>query len=390
MNRGSVSVEIFDTTLRDGAQALPASNQFPDGSKVEIADQIAALGVNVIEAGFPRTKGDAEEVAEVAKDVGNSLYVVRSWTSGNEAEERQLFTPVIAGLSRTTPEDIDASWGAVQYARRARIHTFVSTDPEHMAKKFPGKTPEQVMEMGRKAVRYARNLTDSHPDATTEFSLEAASTTELVYAERVVKSAIDEGADIINMPDTVGERTPFWMRKFYGRVLGWVMETNPDVVVSAHPHNDLGNAVANTWALVDAAAEAALEYDRHIKVQLETTFCGVGERAGNADVFPVLAHLFKFSPELNVDVLWQSNPELSVAVANNVMAFAGLEVDRQNPIVGSDINAHRSGIHSDGVIKGGYKIYTPFDPQFWGHAESARHEDGKYQGRRGREASGAA
>lgn len=384
MYRGEVAVEIFDTTLRDGAQSLPAANQFPDGSKVDIANTIAGFGVGVIEAGFPRTPGDAEEVAEVAKTVGQSTYQVQAWRSGTEVGIVPV-TPVIAGLSRTTAEDIDATWGAVSGAIRPRIHTFVSTDPEHMAKKFPGKSPEQVLEMARQAVRYARELTNSRPDASIEFSAEAATTTDMDYLERVVKSTIEEGADVINVPDTVGQRNPFWMRGFYERVIGWTVDTNPDVVVSAHNHNDLDAAAANTWALVDAAAEVAAQRSTQVGVQLETTVCGLGERAGNTDVFPTIAQLFKFAAEQPADVVWTNNPGQAVSVASEVMGHADLAVDRQSPIVGSDVNVHRSGIHSNAVIKGGHGLYTPYNPQFWGHTESARHEDGKYQGRRGRE-----
>lgn len=387
MSKEQVSVEFFDTTLRDGAQALPAENQFPESTKSEIADYIALLGVTTIEAGFPRTPGDGVEVRAVAEDVGQRTYPVRNWHSGVESSVSE-FTPVIAGLSRTTPEDIDATWEAVSPAHRPRIHTFVSTDPEHMASKFPGKTPDDVLEMGRKAVRYARNVTSDRPEATVEFSAEAATTTDMNYLERVVKTAIEEGADVINLPDTVGQRNPFWMRNFYEKAIGWVVDTNPDTVISAHNHNDLGNAVSNSWSLIDAAAAVSVRRNVNVRTQLEGTICGLGERAGNADIFPTAAHLHKFGNDLPAEVTWQFNPEHSVGVAADVLAFAGIEVGRQNPIVGSDTNVHRSGIHSDGVIKGGHRIYTPYDPVFWGHSERARHEDGRYQGKHGKSAAG--
>lgn len=387
MSEAIVRVEIFDTTLRDGAQALPDANQFPEGSKPEIAELIASLGVNVIEAGFPRTKGDDVEVRNVAKTVGNTRPNVSVWSNGEEAGLSAFRPPVITGLSRTTNEDIEATWDAVQYAARPRIHTFISTDPEHMRAKFVGKTAEQVLGMGQHAVRYAKEISSEHPNASVEFSAEAASTTEWTFLERVVKTAADEGADVINVPDTVGQRTPFWMANFYGNVIDWAHSINPDIVISAHNHNDLDMATANSLSLVEIAARVALQQQREIKVQIETALCGLGERAGNADVFPVVANLFKNAKDMDSMIRWEFNPGMSKSVAQRVMSFAGLEVHRQSPVVGEDTNVHRSGIHSDGVIKGGFTIYSPIDLSFWGHEKSARHEDGKYQGKNGRSAA---
>lgn len=384
----SVEVTIFDTTLRDGAQSLPKEHQFLDGAKPVIADGIASFGAGVIEAGFPATPFDAEEVANVANTVGQTEYTVDVWRNGERAGQASR-SPVIAGLSRVAFSDIEATWGSVQNAKRARIHTFVSTDPEHMAKKFPGKSPEQVLAMGQEAVRFAKSLIAAHADASVEFSAEAASTTNMAYLERVVKAALEEGADVINVPDTVGQRDPLWMKNFYSTVIDWVMRTNPDATISAHNHNDLGLAVANTGMLAHAAAEYAKAHDQTVRIQYETTVGGLGERAGNADVFPTVAGLFKFTPDMTVPVDWQINPSKAVGVANGVMACAVLDVDRQSPVVGHDINHHRSGIHSDGIIKGGHRLYTPLDPTFWGHKSNAVHEDGKYQGRHGREAAQA-
>lgn len=386
----AASVEImgFDTTLRDGAQSLPNEHQFKDGTKPAIAHSIAQLGAGVIEAGFPATPHDADEVAMVAKTVGQTEYTVDVWRSGELVGQTRR-SPVIAGLSRVAFSDIEATWGAISDAQCARIHTFVSTDPEHMAKKFPDKSPEQVLVMGRDAVRFARGLAAWHPDATVEFSAEAASTTNMAYLERVVREALAQGADIINVPDTVGQRDPLWMKNFYSTVIGWVMRENPSATVSAHNHNDLGMAVANTTMLAYAAAEYAHAHDQTVRVQYETTIGGLGERAGNADVFPAVAGLFKFTPDMAVPVTWEFNRGESVQTANEVMAHAGLVIGRQSPVVGQDINRHRSGIHSDGIVKGGHALYTPLDPTAWGHESDAVHEEGKYQGRRGREAARA-
>ena len=380
-----VYVEIFDTTLRDGAQSLPQNNQFPTGSKPEIANMIAELGVGVIEAGFPATPGDQEEVREVAKNIGNNLYEVQSWTnSEHDSRTTRYKHPVIAGLSRTKAEDIEAAWSAVHVAQRPRIHTFISTDPEHMSAKFPDQSPEQVLRLGERSVKFAKSISSEHKDATVEFSAEAATTTDIDYLERVVKSAIDAGADIINLPDTVGQRNPVWMMTFYRRAIRWARETNPNIIVSAHNHNDLGAAVVNSYALIQAASIEADHSEHDVKVQVESTICGLGERAGNADVFSVVAQLFKFGDEEQSRISWEFNPARSVEIARTVMAFAGWDVPRQCPIVGKDTNVHRSGIHSDGVIKGGYQIYTPHNPTFWGHPTEARHEEGRYQGTNGR------
>jgi len=386
MDNRSVEVTIFDTTERDGAQSLPGNHQFPDGKKAEIAQHMARLGIGVIEAGFPATLGDKEEVTNVARTVGNTDYSVDVWENG-ELKSQINRSPIIAGLSRVALSDIEATWDAVHIAKRARIHTFVSTDPEHMEKKFPDKKPEDVLNMASKAVKFARELISEHPDATIEFSAEAASTTDANYLERVIKEVLAQGADIINVPDTVGQRDPIWMFQFYSKVIDWVIRTNPNAIISAHNHNDLGQAVANTNMLVRAAAEYAYAYNKKVRIQLETTIGGLGERAGNADVFPVVAGLFKFSPDMAIPVQWEFNPEKSVEAANTIMGYANLAVHRQSPIVGSDINKHRSGIHSDGVIKGGHRLYTPLDPTFWGHKDNAVHEEGKYQGKRGREAA---
>jgi len=381
----SVHVEIFDTTMRDGAQALPEGNQFSEGSKVVIAEHIARLGVGVIEAGFPATPSDGEEVAAVAESVGRQAYDVAHWRDGRAEAVRQV--PVIAGLSRTTEGDIEATWKSIHSAIRPRIHTFVSTDDEHMRAKFPGKTPDEVRDMGIRAVSFARAMTEEHDGASVEFSAEAASTTNRDYLERIIKDAVGAGADVINVPDTVGQRDPFFMYQFYRNVIRWVTESNPDVAISAHNHNDLDNAAANSLALVRAAADHATVTQNSVKVQIETAICGLGERAGNADVFPVVAGLFKFAPDYVVPTNWHFNPRLAVATARAVMGQAGLPVDRQSPIVGEDTNVHRSGIHSDGVIKGGHRIYTPHDPTFWGHSKNAVHEEGKYQGKAGRAAA---
>lgn len=388
MSNPEVHVSIFDTTLRDGAQSLPYQNQFPPNSKVEIASQIGGLGVDVIEAGFPITPDDGQEVAAVASKIGNTLYDVQEWRDDQPTEVVSNY-PVIAGLSRTTDRDIDVTWESVEPAQRPRIHTFVSTSDYHRESKFPGVSQEGLVVMLERAVRRAREVSANHSGASVEFSAEAASTTDMDYLERVISASVASGADVINVPDTVGERSSRWMYEFYSQVIAWVMRENPESTISAHNHNDLGNAVANSFALVEAAAEYASRNSKPVNVQLETTVAGLGERAGNADVFSVAGNIMKFASELPVPIVWRFNRENSVDVAQAVLNFAGLEVDRQTPIVGSDIFRHRSGIHSDGVIKGGHRMYTPINPRNWGHSADAIHEDGRYQGKAGRAAANA-
>ena len=381
-----VTITIFDTTLRDGAQSLPMVNQFKPNSKPRIADMIASLGVGVIEAGFPATPTDSAEVAQVAKTVGNKAYHADQW-SPQGMESSSEFTPVIAGLARAKTSDIDATWEAIKQARYPRIHTFVSTSDYHRTNKFPGVSRDELVQIAQEAVTHARQLADTKPGASVEFSAEAASTTDMAYLHQVIRVAIAAGADVINVPDTVGERDPIWMLDFYRSVIEWVVAQNPNVVISAHNHNDLGNAAANSFMLVRAASELAAKTKQDVAVQIEATIGGLGERAGNADVFTVMGNIQKFASDLPCSISWQFNPGKSVEVAQSIMAEANLVVDRQAPIVGKDTNVHRSGIHSDGVIKGGHSMYTPFDPTFWGHQHQAIHEDGKYEGKAGRRAA---
>jgi 2-isopropylmalate synthase len=276
MNIPSVEVQYFDTTLRDGAQSLPKENQFKTGDKPEIAHHIASLGASVIEAGFPATPGDQKEVEQVAKTVGRQKFIVDEWQDGARIGQSYQ-EPIIAGLARAVPGDLEATWAAVHKAASPRIHTFISTDNEHMQAKFPGKSPKEVRRIGVAAVKTARELMADTPNGTVEFSAEAASTTNQKYLETIVKSTIEAGADVFNAPDTVGQCNPKQMRRLYKQVLTWAIATNPDVIVSAHTHNDLGMATANSLALVEAAAWVARKYDQKVRVQIEATIAGLGE-----------------------------------------------------------------------------------------------------------------
>ncbi len=399
-----VNIAYFDTTLRDGAQSLPQHRQFRPGTKPIIAGAIAEVGIDVIEAGFPSTPKDFDPVMAVARTVGNNSYTVGKWRNGKPVGESTQ-TPRIAGLSPSTRDAIAKTYTAVSPAQRARLHVFIPTDAEHMKAKFKDKEPEDIFAMGRQAVAFATELAATHPDMDVEYSLEAWSTTETEVAERVIKDGLNSGATIINLPDTVGQVDPWSIRDMYKQAIGWVMQTNPYATISAHPHNDLGLAVANSQALVFAAADYSAESGKPVNIQLETTFCGVGERAGNADLFPIVAGIFKFSQQRKfpVPLEWQFNPNNAVSRAQTVLNetesrmeriarlatmgiidFRPLLINRQSPIVGRDTNVHRSGIHSDGILKGGYRIYTSWHPTFWGHKNNAEHEDGDFQGTNGR------
>lgn len=376
----TVTIETLDTTLRDGAQSLPEKHQFPDGSKNNIARSIAMLGLSSIEAGFAATPSDAEEIAEVAKTVGNTYFQIDTWTSGVQQPTTVSKIPRIAGLSRAVISDIDAAWESVRHATLPTIHTFISTDQAHMQAKFPGKPPNEVLDMGTSAIRHAVDVSEGN--ARIEFSAEAATTTDLEFLEKAVKEAVQAGADVINVPDTVGRKDPFFMFSLYRQVLDWCQSENANVIVSAHNHNDMGMATSNTLALVCAAMQLSAETNLDITIQTETTICGLGERAGNADYFPTMLAICE-TKKGNVEVKYSINKKVSIATAQYVMRLTGLVVNRQNPVVGSDVNTHRSGIHSNGIIKGGHEIYTPFNPSDWGHQSDAVHEKGKYQGKTG-------
>src|SRR5436190_8818078 len=237
-------VRIFDTTLRDGEQSPGISLNVYE--KVEIANQLARLGVDIIEAGFPITSpGDFEAVQAIAREVDG---------------------PVICGLARTSKQDIDAAWNAVKDADRPRIHAFIATSDIHIERKLQ-TTREDVKGQARAAVAHAREFTDD-----VEFSPEDGSRSDVEFMAEVIQVAIDEGATTINVPDTVGYTMPHEYAEMFTRLYELVPELR-DVVVSVHCHNDLGLAVANSLAGITAGAR-----------QVECAVNGIGERAGNASL----------------------------------------------------------------------------------------------------------
>lgn len=311
---------IFDTTLRDGEQAPGFSMNVEE--KVKMALQLERLGVDVIEAGFPiSSPGDFEAVRKVAEAVIN---------------------PAVAGLCRANRKDIEVGWDALQYAKRPRIHTFIATSNIHMKYKLK-KEPEEVIEIARDAVKFARNLCDD-----VEFSAEDATRTDLDFLCKIVEVVIDAGATTVNIPDTVGYTVPMEFEKIISTLLNKVPNIDK-AIISVHCHNDLGLAVANSIAAVNAGAR-----------QVECTINGIGERAGNASLEEVVMALnvrkdvFDFvKTEINTKEIYRTSRLLT--------SITGVEVQPNKAIVGKNAFAHEAGIHQDGVLKERttYEIMTP-------------------------------
>jgi 2-isopropylmalate synthase len=312
-------VIIFDTTLRDGEQSPGATMTFEE--KLEVADMLDALGVDVIEAGFPiASEGDFEAVCEIAKRVKRAT---------------------VAGLARAAFKDIDRCAEAVRHAVRPRIHTFISTSPLHMKYKLQ-KDPAEVLEMVTAQVTRARNHV-----ADVEWSAEDGTRTEIDFLCRTVEAAIKAGATTINIPDTVGYTVP----EEYERIFRTVRERVPNsdkAIFSVHCHNDLGLAVANTLAGLAGGAR-----------QIECTINGIGERAGNAALEEVVMAL-----RTRADVLPYSNnieTTMLTRASKLVSAVTSFPVQYNKAIVGRNAFAHESGIHQDGMLKNAqtYEIMTP-------------------------------
>src|ERR1700704_2389499 len=302
-------VLIFDTTLRDGEQSPGISLNVAE--KLEIAQQLARLGVDVIEAGFPITSpGDAEAVTTISREVQG---------------------PVITGLARTHVGDIDAAYGAVKDAERPRIHTFISTSDIHIEHQLQS-TREDVKGQARAAVAHARGYVDD-----VEFSPMDATRADVEYTAEVCAIALEEGATTINIPDTVG----YTMPEEYTAYLARLYELVPglrDVVVSVHCHDDLGLAVANSFAGVLAGARPG-----------ECAIKRVGERAGNASLeeIAMLLHTRQAALGLLTGIVTTEIARTSRLVSR----LTGYSVQPNKAVVGRNAFAHESGIHQDGVLK---------------------------------------
>jgi 2-isopropylmalate synthase len=302
-------VQIFDTTLRDGEQSPGISLNASE--KLEIAQQLARLGVDIIEAGFPiASPGDFEAVQTIA---------------------RQVDGPVIAGLARAQAAVIEAAFGAVRDAQRPRIHTFISTSDIHIKYQMQN-TREDVLAQARAAVAHAKSFVDD-----VEFSPMDATRADLDFTAEVIAVAIEEGATTINVPDTVGYALP----QEYAAFLTGLYERVPklrDVVLSTHCHDDLGLAVANSFAGVEAGAR-----------QVECAINGIGERAGNASLEEIvmLLHTRGETVGFETGIVTQEIARTSRMVSR----LTGYVVQPNKAVVGRNAFAHESGIHQDGVLK---------------------------------------
>jgi 2-isopropylmalate synthase len=305
-------VLIFDTTLRDGEQSPGISLNTTE--KLEIAQQLARLGVDVIEAGFPITSpGDFEAVQSIAREVTEPA------------------PPIIAGLARTHVGDIDAAWEAVRDAERPRIHTFISTSDIHIVHQLQS-TREDVKGQARAAVAHAKQYLED-----VEFSPMDATRADVEFTAEVVQIAIDEGASTINIPDTVGYTMPHEFQAYLERLYELVPGLR-DVVLSVHCHDDLGLAVANSFAGVLAGAR-----------QVECAINGIGERAGNASLEEIVMLLRTRRADIGLDTR-VTTQELA-RTSRLVSRLTGYAVQPNKAIVGRNAFAHESGIHQDGVLK---------------------------------------
>ena len=306
-------VLIFDTTLRDGEQSPGISLNTTE--KLEIAHQLARLGVDIIEAGFPiASPGDFEAVQAIAR-----------------AEFDPHPPPVVAGLARANPADVDRAWEAVRDAERPRIHTFVSTSDIHIVHQLQA-TREDVKGLARASVAQAKGYCDD-----VEFSPMDATRADLDFTAEVVQIAIDEGATTINIPDTVGYAMP----QEYADYLQGLYERAPglrDVVLSVHCHDDLGLAVANSFAGIVAGAR-----------QVECAINGIGERAGNASLEEIVMLLHTRQADIGLST--GVNTREIARSSRLVSRLTGYPVAPNKAIVGRNAFAHESGIHQDGILK---------------------------------------
>ena len=312
-------IYIFDTTLRDGEQSPGASMNLEE--KVQIAEVLEDMKVDIIEAGFPiASNGDFEAVVEVSKNIKNST---------------------IAGLARANINDIERAWEAIKYSKSPRIHTFIATSPLHMKYKLK-KTEEEVLDAIRRTVTHARNLCSN-----IEWSCEDGGRSNLEFLYKCIELAINCGASTINIPDTVGYTLP----EEFGKIFKEVKNNVPNIdkaVLSTHTHNDLGLATANNIAAIKEGAR-----------QVECTINGMGERAGNSALEEIVMTL-KVKKDLmpfHTDIKTES----IIKASRLVSSITGFAVQPNKAIVGANAFAHEAGIHQDGMLKhaGTYEIMTP-------------------------------
>jgi len=311
---------IFDTTLRDGEQ-VPGC-QLNTIEKIEVAQALEALGVDVLEAGFPiSSPGDFKSVVEISKAITN---------------------PVICALTRAVKKDIEVAAEALQYAKRKRIHTGIGVSPFHIQYKIK-TTPEEIIKRAADAVKYAKKFVED-----VEFYAEDAGRSENEYLAKVIEAVIKAGATVVNIPDTTGYCLP----EEYGRKIRYLKENVPNIdkaTISTHCHNDLGMATANTMMGILNGAR-----------QVEVTINGIGERAGNTSLEEI-AMILKSHHNLNLKT--DINTKLIYSTSRLVSTLMSMPVQANKAIVGRNAFAHSSGIHQDGVLKNreNYEIIDPVE-----------------------------
>ncbi|WP_044175101.1 2-isopropylmalate synthase, partial [Flectobacillus major] len=316
----SHKIQIFDTTLRDGEQ-VPGC-QLNTEEKLQVAEQLELLGVDIIEAGFPiSSPGDFRSVEEIAKLVKNAT---------------------VCGLTRAKKEDIDAAAAALKHAKKPRIHTGIGSSDVHIKYKF-NSTREKIIEQGVWAVKYAKSFVED-----VEFFAEDAGRADLQFLAQLTEAVINAGATVVNLPDTTGYLLP---QQMFERI-NYLFENVPNIdkaIISMHNHNDLGLATANTIAGIQAGAR-----------QVEVTINGIGERAGNTSLEEVAMIL-----NVHKDLGYTSNinPQYLFPTSQLVSNLMGMNVQANKAIVGANAFAHSSGIHQDGFLKHAqnYEIMNPED-----------------------------
>ena len=338
--QGRDRVQVFDTTLRDGEQA-PGFSMTP-AEKLRLAQALDRLGVDIIEAGFPiSSDGDFEAVRTVAAT---------------------LTRPIVAGLARATTLDIDRAWEALAAAARPRIHVFLATSDLHLEHKLRIDRPT-CLARARDSVRYARERC-----ADIEFSAEDATRSDLAFLCDVAEAVVEAGATTVNLPDTVGYALPADIARMFTAVRRRVGD---GIILSAHNHDDLGMAVANSIAAIEAGAR-----------QVECTINGIGERAGNAALEEIVMAL-----EVRRDALpWRTGIQTAALVptSRTLSSIVGVPVPPNKAIVGDNAFAHESGIHQDGMLKH-EMTYEIMRPESVG-APGTRLVLGKHSGMRGLDA----
>ncbi|UYO63249.1 2-isopropylmalate synthase [Acetobacterium wieringae] len=318
----SRKIYVFDTTLRDGEQVPGAKLNLAE--KLEVAQQIAKMKVDMMEVGFPSSsQGDFEAVRAISRKIGQDVW--------------------IAALGRAVEADIDCIYESIRAAENPLIHIVLGSSGVHVAKKFK-KTPEQVIEMGVGAVKYASSLLPQ-----VQYSLEDASRSEFEYLWQTIEAVVKAGATIINVPDTVGFAIPEEFGKLIYRINDRLKNLDPRVMLSVHCHNDTGLATANTLAAVKNGAD-----------KVECTINGIGERAGNTAleevVMGISLHPAYYGGHTTVD------SKKIYETSRMVSATMGLDIQVNKAITGENAFAHSSGIHQDGLLKS-KDVYEIMDPQ---------------------------